>query len=86
MNVHKNAPFRRRTFVDVPERPVPEVRGEEVRRAARRVTEPPAAIGKLAQLAAQFGVRRPARPVADHLAASADDAAGPTLRQTHDGL
>ena len=50
------------------------------------VTEPPASIGKLAQLAAQFCVRRPARLVADHLAVSADDAAGPPLRQTHDGL
>ena len=36
-----------------------------------------AGVGEFAQLDAQFGIRRPARLVADHLAVGADDRAGP---------
>jgi hypothetical protein len=43
------------------------------------IAKAPASIRKLAQLDAQFGIRRPARPIADHLAVGADDRAGPPL-------
>src|SRR5690606_38534706 len=49
------------------------------------VAEAPALIGKLTQPAAQFRLRRPAGPVAHHLAIGTDNGAGPTLRQAHGG-
>ncbi len=50
------------------------------------VAETPPLVGKFAKSAAQRRVRQPTGPIADHLAISADDGAGPSLRQTHDAL
>ena len=50
------------------------------------IAEPPSLIGQIAQPGAKLGVRRPARPVADHLPIRTDDRAGPTFRQAHHGL
>src|SRR5690606_10769858 len=44
------------------------------------IAKPAALIGKIAQPAAQFGLRWTARLVADHLAIGTDEGAGPTLR------
>lgn len=41
------------------------------------ITEASASVGGFAQLDPQFGMRQPARPVADHLAVGADDRTSP---------
>lgn len=50
------------------------------------IAEPSAFVGKLAKARPQVRIRRPARPVANHLPIRAHDAAGPTFRQIHHGL
>jgi len=49
------------------------------------MAEAPPLIGQVAQLGSQGQIRRTARPIADHLPISVDDAAGPPFRQAHDG-
>jgi hypothetical protein len=49
------------------------------------IAEAPAGVGEIAQLGAQFRVRRPPRRIAHGLAVHIDDGTGPTLRQAHDG-
>ena len=51
----------------------------------RTISETLPLVGEIAQLRPKLRVRRPARAVTDHLAVSADDRAGPPLRQAHRG-
>ena len=43
------------------------------------ISKPAALVGEIAQTGAQLNVRRPVRAVADHLAISGNEDAGPTL-------
>jgi hypothetical protein len=49
------------------------------------IAEAPAGVGEIAQLGAQFRIRRPPRRIAHGLADQIDNGTGSTLRQAHDG-